>query len=301
MKNFDLSFLELESFVAVCTYRNFTKAAEKLYISQSALSRRIKSIEDELGIPLFRRNGTYVELNEAGKYLYKEAQRILQQRDNVYAGMARFSENVAGTLRIAVFSSFPYQHAMYGINTFARKYPDVSITVEAFQRIDVVRYLQEHTIDVGFAFHLQTSDIPGVKYKILRKSQATFLVGKGHPLFDRDELEWSDLRGERLFIANEISKMLDEATKAGVSFSDVVMFRTLEEAALQAATCKGIMISGTEASLNPVFQNSYLKAIPLKGGSYDLGSPVLAWAEENSNPLTGRFCELYGVRDLTAE
>lgn len=102
-----MDIVALESFVTVYNYKNFTKAADKLYISQPALSRRMKALEEELGITLFKRRGTSIEgITEGGKFFYKEAVKLLKQADELRLKVNRFREGVSGTLRIAVSPDF---------------------------------------------------------------------------------------------------------------------------------------------------------------------------------------------------
>ena len=91
-----MDIVALESFVTVYNYKNFTKAADKLYISQPALSRRMKALEEELGITLFKRRGTSIEgITEGGKFFYKEAVKLLKQADELRLKVNRCLWNVA--------------------------------------------------------------------------------------------------------------------------------------------------------------------------------------------------------------
>ena len=112
-----MDIVALESFVTVYNYKNFTKAADKLYISQPALSRRMKALEEELGITLFKRRGTSIEgITEGGKFFYKEAVKLLKQADELRLKVNRFREGVSGFFPFRGTESDPkdeYRMALY--------------------------------------------------------------------------------------------------------------------------------------------------------------------------------------------
>lgn len=95
----------LRYFLKVAEERNFSKAAEKLFISQPPLSRQIKELELELNARLFDRNNKKVELTNAGKYFEKEVKAILQNIDRAKLKTQKISDNVSGEFNIAYISS----------------------------------------------------------------------------------------------------------------------------------------------------------------------------------------------------
>ena len=95
----------LKYFLAVAEELNFTKASEKLFISQPPLSRQIAELEEELQAKLFIRNNKKVELTEAGKYFEKEIKTLFQNLELISAKTKKIAENVSGEFRIAYISS----------------------------------------------------------------------------------------------------------------------------------------------------------------------------------------------------
>jgi DNA-binding transcriptional LysR family regulator len=95
----------LKYFLAVAEELNFTKAAEKLFISQPPLSRQIIELENEIEAKLFIRNNKKVELTEAGKYFEKEVRELFLNLERISVKTKKISENVSGEFRIAYISS----------------------------------------------------------------------------------------------------------------------------------------------------------------------------------------------------
>src|SRR6202020_898475 len=91
--------------LAVAEELNFTKAAEKLFISQPPLSRQIIELENEIQAKLFIRNNKKVELTEAGKYFEKEVKELFQKLERITIKTRKIAENISGEFRIAYISS----------------------------------------------------------------------------------------------------------------------------------------------------------------------------------------------------
>ena len=87
-----MDFRHLKYFVAVAQERSFTRAAERLYISQPPLSRQIQQLEEELGLLLFDREARPLALTEAGRFFYGRAVRMLEQLDETIAMTRRLSQ-----------------------------------------------------------------------------------------------------------------------------------------------------------------------------------------------------------------
>lgn len=97
-----MDFRQLQYLTAVAEHRNVTKAAESLYISQSALSHYIRKTEEELGVQLFDRSTTPISLTYAGKCYIASARRILMENERLMKELREITENMTGVLRIGI-------------------------------------------------------------------------------------------------------------------------------------------------------------------------------------------------------
>jgi DNA-binding transcriptional LysR family regulator len=117
----------LRYFVAVADERNFTRAAQRLGITQPSLSSQIRQLETKLGTPLLRRETRGVELTDAGKLMFEEARIILAEVERVKMGVGRRARGETGKINIGSAGA-AYFHPLIPtiIREFKKKYPDVA-------------------------------------------------------------------------------------------------------------------------------------------------------------------------------
>ncbi len=106
-----MDFKQLESFVMLAKLRNFSKAAEKLYLTQPTISNHINNLERDLDTLLFNRSNKKVSLTQAGEILLNHALSILNERDQALFSLGQFQGEIIGTLEIAS-SSIPERYLL---------------------------------------------------------------------------------------------------------------------------------------------------------------------------------------------
>lgn len=139
----------LRYFVAVADEQNFTRAAERLNISQPPLSRQIQQIEDELGTPLFERGARPLRLTEAGRFFYTHASRLLEQAGEL-ATMTRRVAQIERRLVIGFVPSTLYGPLPRVIRRFRDAYPATELTLLEMYTLEQLEALTSGRIDVGF-------------------------------------------------------------------------------------------------------------------------------------------------------
>jgi DNA-binding transcriptional LysR family regulator len=139
----------LKYFLAVAEELNFTKAAEKLFISQPPLSRQIKELEEEVGARLFYRNNKRVVLTAAGTYFEKEVREILQALERITLKTEKISKNASGEFRIGYISS-TFSGAISKLITFLTKqYPYVNFRLYEVATSKQIVALEQGKLDLG--------------------------------------------------------------------------------------------------------------------------------------------------------
>lgn len=119
----------LSAFIAVSEQNSFSKAAEQLFITQPAVSKRISSLESELGTQLFDRIGRRVQLTEAGHALLPSALRILAELDESKRAIGNLNQKVSGKLSIATSHHIGLHRLPPVLRAFTREFPDVDLDI----------------------------------------------------------------------------------------------------------------------------------------------------------------------------
>ena len=139
----------LKYFLAVAEELNFTKASEKLFISQPPLSRQIMELEEELQAKLFIRNNKKVELTEAGKYFEKEVKELFQNLERISLKTKKIAENVSGEFRIAYISSIYSSVISALIKHLKEQFPYVNFKLFEVSTTKQISALEQGKIDLG--------------------------------------------------------------------------------------------------------------------------------------------------------
>ncbi|HBT71610.1 MAG TPA: LysR family transcriptional regulator [Lysinibacillus sp.] len=181
----------LHYFMAVCEELHFTKAAEKLGISQPTLSQQIRVLEDELGMPLFDRIGKKIVVTEAGSLLFSYATEMLTTLQNVKDAINDLQELQRGQISVGIMpSDLDYRITQLVID-FHQKFPKVKLRILA--SIDIMRQVLENEVDIGIGTNVEPDDrlviIP------LRREEYVLTVSQEHPLANQTAITIAELKG----------------------------------------------------------------------------------------------------------
>ena len=122
-------FRQMKYFIAVVECNSFTEAAEQCYISQSAISQQIRSLEKELGVELIHRENRSFTLTPAGKYFYEQSKGILNEVEDIRRETFRIGKDKELELKIGYLRCYSGQELHQAVAEFSRLYPEVSIHI----------------------------------------------------------------------------------------------------------------------------------------------------------------------------
>ncbi|MEH6246614.1 LysR family transcriptional regulator, partial [Salmonella enterica subsp. enterica serovar Mbandaka] len=140
---------QLRYFVAVAEELHFGRAAQRLFISQPALSFDIRKFEDQLGVQLLARTNKSVALTNAGQVLLDEARKLLQQAAEVERITQRSAHGLAGRLRVGFVNSMLYRGLPRAVQRFEADHPAVEIILREMNTGEQVQAIQRQQIDLG--------------------------------------------------------------------------------------------------------------------------------------------------------
>ena len=177
----NLSQIELLH-ILQATHFNLSKAAEKMCVVQSAVSRQLQLLEEELGSPLFERHGKkLVALTPLGTQVMKEVSRILLAKQNIKAMAANFLDSSHGTIHIATTHTQAKYFLPVPIQRFRAKYPNVRIYMVQDSPEQLVDLLHAHKADVAICTEKVTADAALIAKKCYEWHHAA-IVPQNHPL-----------------------------------------------------------------------------------------------------------------------
>jgi LysR family transcriptional regulator, benzoate and cis,cis-muconate-responsive activator of ben and cat genes len=143
-------FRQLQYFLGVANELHFSKAAEKLFIAQPALSRQIQALEESLGVLLFERDKRNVKLTQAGEYLREEATQVLSQLENITKRTQLIHTGEEGEIRIGHPGSAIYSVIPPLLSKLRTDFPQIKANLSEILEDDLFGFLKNYQIDVGF-------------------------------------------------------------------------------------------------------------------------------------------------------
>ena len=145
----DHSLSQYKIFYTVALYKNISRAAQELYISQPTISKSIRRLEDTLGVPLFFRNSRGVRLTEEGQVLFEYVQKAFEALDLGEEKLKNFQSLGMGHLRIGASTTLSKYLLLPALRKFVKDYPHIRISIQCQSSAYTQKLLEEGKIDVG--------------------------------------------------------------------------------------------------------------------------------------------------------
>ncbi len=145
-----MTFEQIKSFLAIVKYNHFTLASQELYISQSSISKHIKSLEKELGVELFNRQHRTIRLTDAGEEFYKFAQKSMADYKNILSDMKKYSCEESSSISIGVIDTMVEYGIASLIGDFQKKHPSIQVDLIERSNRKIIEYLSDSVVNLGF-------------------------------------------------------------------------------------------------------------------------------------------------------
>ncbi|MGG6266205.1 LysR family transcriptional regulator [Leptolyngbya sp. AN03gr2] len=187
----------LRYFAITAEELHFGRAAERLQMTQPALSKQIQSLESELGVLLFDRTKRTVQLTSAGQVFLEQSQQLLKQADRAIQLARRAARGELGTLRLGFTTTATQTVLPAFVRSFRDRYPDVDLTMQELSTEAQVQALNQHQIDLAF-LHPPIDDRGLSLYEIWAEPFVVVLP-KHHRLSHQQQIHPKEL-AEELFI-----------------------------------------------------------------------------------------------------
>jgi DNA-binding transcriptional LysR family regulator len=214
---------KLVTFLRAADTLNFSETAKQLHISQPTVSHHIKILEQELGITLFIRTNTGLELTEAGRVLLPWARRLMHDTNNMQAMMSSLQEDVVGELRITCSTTAGKYVLPQMSARFCQLHPGVKVRIRACMSDDIALKLLDGEAHLG----VLSREVPetGLESQEFFRDTIKLIVPANHRWAFRKVIEPGELLEEPLIIREETSGtrrvVLSELTKYDIGLDDL--------------------------------------------------------------------------------
>jgi DNA-binding transcriptional LysR family regulator len=258
----DLS--QLEVFLAVAQERRFSRAAQKLYRTQSAISQSIRKLEEELGEPLFDRSSREGLLTDAGRVLQEYAERLLNLRADAQEALAELKELHKGKLVISA-NEFTALYLLPLLGEFRRLHPMVKITVNRSLGSRIPDDVLRHNSELGvLTYDPQDAQLRSM---VVYLDELIFVVPPTHPLAAQQQVSIRQL-GAESFVAHNVSspyrdKVLQAFKRHKTPLHMGVELPTLQAIKLFVAMGNGVALV-PEMSVEEELKRGELVRIPVR-------------------------------------
>lgn len=188
---------QLRYFVAVAEQANISRAAQKLFLTQPALSRQIKALESEIGQCLLERSAHSIRLTPAGETLLREGRELLQHADTILERVRAAGQGVR--LRVGYAPSLASGLLSGAVENFAQKHPAARVELFDLSSRELLAGLEGDTLDVALTVR-QKRDGHGLKWTPLAEVSWRLAVSRHHPLARRKEVTSAEVAREPLLV-----------------------------------------------------------------------------------------------------
>ena len=283
---------QIEYFLAVAEELSFTRAAEKLYVSQTAVTQQIQALEDLMGVKLLNRTKKKVELTPAGQMFQSEGRQILEQIENAFAHARTVSEGMTGGIEIG-FSDYAGNILGNSLQEFRDRYPSIHIHFKSYSPSVLLDRLRTGELDLIFSPIFDPSVYEGCYVREVEQIALMAILPVKHPLAGKHHLTKEDVVQENLILTctpdskiGEDTMIINSFLEAGYQPKIVDKIEDIETVMLMVNINMGISIMPTYISLPPS-NDRRIVAIPYEPDVRVSYAAICM--EENENPALIRM------------
>jgi len=291
-----IKYRQLQYFLAVAESLHFSRAAERLFVTQPTLSHQLAELESQLGTALFDRSGKAVRLTQAGELFRAYAKRSLDEIEAGCSALAELEGLQRGELRIGVNQSFVHRLMPPIISEFLAWHPAVRLHVHEMTANQIERQLADGILDLGIAF--APSALPETELEAILDERFLLVVKHDHALASRSRVRMAELDGvPMVLLGREYStRQLIEhyLAEAGVTPMVVCETNTIElmRRLVGASGLAAIMPESSVEEAPPVRTLPLVDPVPVR-------TSALLWSRHKFRTLAAkRFAQI--VRDRFA-
>jgi len=264
-----MNLAQLEYFLAIARARSFSRAAEDSYVSQSCLSKQIKSLEEELGVGLFVRSSSGATLTPAGEMFLSFATKAHRDHESIVLSLARYRAEAQDRVRLGTVPLMAPYDLDSALADFQLDNMGTQVDVIEREQGSLVRRLEMDQIDAAI---LVTNDLSHDEYEWvpLVRDEIVIVCSNQHPLARAHRVALADLKDERFVMLDPQSanhSIVCAACRRAGFFPNIIFMHTRHRPLLSAVK-RGIGITALARGLTHTRDESALTCVPLESPVY---------------------------------
>lgn len=283
---------QIQYFMAVVDCGSFTDAAERCYISQSAVSQQVQALEKELGASLLIREKRRFSLTPAGEYFYMRCKGLLKEVDDICYETSRIGRDAESVLRIGYLRCYSGQELYQAVADFSQVYPEVFIDIATGTHEELYNLLRHGGVDIILSDQRRAFSDDYVNYQLLSCSCYAELSAR-HPLSRQESVQLQDLKSVPciLISTKEQRRAELEYYEKTLNFGGSFLFApTLEEGRLMVLGNRGFLPVERMDTLPPA--HASIRRLPICQGKRQLcRTYCLFWRREHTQYYIEEFAE----------
>lgn len=238
---------QLQYFVKVARMQHVTKAAEELHIAQSAVSRQIRQLEQELEVELFDHRGRNVQLTPAGQLFLSRVEELLADLERAVAEVREFSDPEKGVIRLGFPHSLGVHLVPRAVAAFRKKHPGVRFIFRQGMYPSLIKDVLEKEVDLALISPFPGSD-EKLTGEVVLTEELLAILPEHHPLAKEESIELSQLKDEEFVLFSPGFSLRPIVVNACLSagFKPKIAFEGDE-----VETIRGLVAAGMGVSLLP--------------------------------------------------
>lgn len=279
-----ITLVQIEYFLALARYLNFTEAAKNLYISQPSLSKQIASLESAIGVELFYRNKRDVRLTASGVVLLREIGGVIEIIESSIekSKNTNLCDNI--TLVIGCLDGIDSSKLLIPfIKKFREKYPTINIVLKKYSFKMLREKLINGSLDIAFTLSFEIEGYSGMISNIIYKGNSIIIMDKSNPLSKRENVLINDLK-EEPFLAisrnespNGFTRVINSCRRVGFTPKIEKQLPNIESILESVEAGMGVAIFDSNFKFN---SGGNIKLFKIDDDYIDI---IMTWKKDNMN------------------
>lgn len=280
---------QLRYVVAVAELGNFTRAAERCFVVQSALSHQIAKLEQELGTRLFNRTSRQVRVTQAGEAFLPAARQCLEAADRAKAEVAATTGEIRGRLAVGTIPTVAAVDVPAALRVFHERHPNVRVALTMGSSEALTRRVRDGRLDLAFLGLASDVVVPGVQDHVLSTDRHVAVLAPAHPLAAARRVRLSRLAEEKFidFPTGSAGRAQTDQAFDEAGLTREVPFEVTDVHLMTALVREGLGVALLPSAFARTLQG--LATVPVTGAPQR--AEHLIWSRIGPSPAMAAFLE----------